>query len=89
VTLTLYEYIGLHMHHAITGYFKDATGHWVAKLDCGHDLPLQHNPPAANNDWALTQTGRDDKIGVILLCSKCIAGAPRDREFNQFVVSQF
>jgi Protein of unknown function (DUF3565) len=70
------------MHHAIIGYFKDATDHWVAKLDCGHNQQLQHNPPVSNNPWVVTQMGRDDKIGVILLCSKCIAGSALDRPFS-------
>ncbi len=70
------------MHHAITEYFQDETGHWVAKLDCGHNQQLQHNPPLANNPWVLTQMGRDDKIGVILLCTKCIAGEKPDRLFS-------
>lgn len=81
-TLTLNEYTGLHMHHAITGYFQDEAGHWVAKLDCGHGQHLPHNPPKANNAWVLTQTGRDDKIGVVLMCKKCIAGEMPERTFS-------
>jgi hypothetical protein len=73
------------MHHAITGYFQDDAGHWVARLDCGHDLHLQHNPPVANNPWILTQTGRDDKIGVLLICTNCIAGVAPNRQFSSLL----
>ena len=76
------------MHYAITGYFKDVTEHWVARLDCGHDQQLQHNPPASNNAWVLTQMGRDDKIGVLLVCTKCIAGIAPDRQFSNLLSRQ-
>jgi hypothetical protein len=65
------------MHKAITGYLRDDAGQWVAKLDCGHNQHVEHNPPAQNNAWVLTQTGRDDKVGVLTICKKCIEGTPR------------
>ena len=77
------------MHHAIINYSQDPHGHWAAELDCGHDQVFVHNPPEQDNAWILTPMGRNNKIGVVLMCEKCIKGAPRDREFNQFMVSQF
>jgi hypothetical protein len=76
------------MHHAISDYFQGKAGHWVAKLDCGHEQELIHNPPVANNAWVLTQTGRDDKIGVLLVCKKCIAGVAPDRRFSELIDRQ-
>jgi hypothetical protein len=76
------------MHHAITGYFQDEAKHWVARLDCGHNQPLVHNPPVSNNAWVLTETGRDDKIGVMLVCTKCIAGMSPDRQFSSMLAKE-
>jgi Protein of unknown function (DUF3565) len=70
------------MHHAIQGYYIDVAGHWVAKLDCGHNQALPHNPPMSDNPWVMSQRGRNDKIGVLMVCAKCIEGAPRDRQFS-------
>jgi hypothetical protein len=66
------------MHQAITGYLQDDAGHWVAKLDCGHHEQMRHDPPTANNAWVLTHKGRNDKVGVVMICKKCIAGTPPD-----------
>ena len=88
INLTLNEYIGLNMHHAITGYFQNDAKQWIARLDCGHDQTLIHNPPVTNNAWVLTQTGRDDKIGVILVCTKCIAGVSPDRQFSSLLAKE-
>jgi Protein of unknown function (DUF3565) len=66
------------MSYAISGYFQDTEGQWVAKLLCGHHQRLQHNSAKAGGAWFSTQMGRDDKIGVLMVCQKCIAGAPRD-----------
>ena len=76
------------MHYAITGYFQDVEGHWVAKLGCGHDQQLPHNPPVANNPWVLTQTGRADKIGVLVVCTDCIAGTAPNRQFSSSLDSK-
>lgn len=70
------------MHYAINDYFQDTTGHWVARLQCGHNQELRHEPPASNNAWVLSQSGRDDKIGVLLVCTKCIAGIAPDHQFS-------
>ena len=63
----------------IVGYFQDEENHWVAKLACGHNQHVRHNPPLVSRPWVLTQAGRDGKIGVLLGCKKCDAGAPADR----------
>jgi hypothetical protein len=67
------------MHHAISDYFQSKAGNWVAKLDCEHEQELKHDPPAANNAWVLTQAGRGDKMGVLLVCKMSIAGVTPDR----------
>lgn len=67
------------MHQAITGYSQDDEGHWMAKLDCGHHEQMRHDLPKANNAWVLTKAGRDDKVGVVLICSNCIAGIAPNR----------
>jgi len=71
------------MHHTITGYFQNDAKQWVARLDCGHDQTLIHNPPVTNNAWVLTQMGRDDKIGT-----KCIAGVSPDRQFSSLLARE-
>lgn len=63
----------------IVGYFQDEENHWVAKLACGHNQHVRHNPPLVSRPWVLTHEGRDEKIGVLLGCKKCDVGAPADR----------
>ncbi|MDO8456038.1 MAG: DUF3565 domain-containing protein [Burkholderiaceae bacterium] len=67
------------MQQPIVGYFEDDEGHWVAKLACGHNQHVRHNPPLVSRPWVLTHAGRDAKIGVLLACKKCDEGAPPDR----------
>lgn len=67
------------MQQPIVGYFEDDEGHWVAKLACGHNQHVRHNPPLVSRPWVLTHAGRDAKIGVLLACKKCDEGAPADR----------
>jgi len=67
------------MQQPITSYFQDEEKHWVAKLACGHNQHVRHNPPLVSRPWVLTQAGRDGKIGVLLDCKKCDEGAPADR----------
>ena len=69
----------------ITGYFQDEENHWVAKLACGHNQHVRHNPPLVSRPWVLTQAGRDGKIGVLLGCKECgddVVGAPIDSSIN-------
>ena len=76
------------MHHAIIGYFQDEAGQWFAKLDCGHGQQLMQDAPAANNAWVQSQMGRDDKIGVLMICPKCISGEMPDRLFSSHLDKQ-
>ena len=66
------------MQQPITGYFQDEENHWVAKLACGHNQHVRHNPPLVSRLWVLTQAGRDEKLGALLGCKKCDAGAAAD-----------
>ncbi len=63
---------------SIVGYHRDDEQHWVAKLACGHNQHVRHNPPWANREWVITQKGRDNMIGYELNCVKCCKKAPRD-----------
>ncbi|MBK9340610.1 MAG: DUF3565 domain-containing protein [Rhodoferax sp.] len=72
------------MQQPITGYLQDEENHWVAKLACGHNQHVRHNPPLVYRPWVLTHEGRDEKIGVLLNCKKCDEGAPPDRVVRCF-----
>jgi hypothetical protein len=63
----------------IVGYFQDEENHWVAKLACGHNQHVRHNPPLVSRPWVLTQAGRDGKMGVLLGCKKCDAESVENR----------
>jgi len=66
------------MKRPIVGFHKDAEGHWVARLACGHNQHVRHNPPWQNRPWVRTESGRRSRIGAMLDCKKCDEGAPRD-----------
>lgn len=66
------------MKQAIVGYHKDEFGDWVAKLACGHNQHVRHNPPWVNRPWVESCEGREAKIGLLLNCKKCDEGAPLD-----------
>jgi hypothetical protein len=63
----------------ITGYHLDEENYWIAELECGHNQHVRHNPPWTNRPWVVTEAGRTEKLGAILRCKKCDAGAPPDR----------
>lgn len=65
---------------AITGFHQDEADDWVAELDCGHDQHVRHRPPWTNRLWVITPEGRQSMIGHKLVCKKCAAGAPPDRD---------
>ena len=67
------------MERPITGFHRDATGHWVAELGCGHDQHLRHDPPWELRPWVVTPEGRRSRLGVRLNCVKCDCGEPPDR----------
>ncbi|MEW5973383.1 MAG: DUF3565 domain-containing protein [Pseudomonadota bacterium] len=66
------------MHQPIRGYHLDEEGHWVAELACGHNQHVRHQPPWTCRPWVTTETGRTGRLGHILDCKKCDAGAPPD-----------
>lgn len=66
------------MKQAIVGYHLDEEAHWVAKLACGHNQHVRHDPPWQNRPWVITKLGREQKLGLILDCIKCDEQAPRD-----------
>ncbi|MEO1367320.1 MAG: DUF3565 domain-containing protein, partial [Acidobacteriota bacterium] len=60
----------------IVGYHRDADGHWVARLACGHFQHVRHDPPWTLRPWVTTPGGRASRYGVELGCRKCARGAP-------------
>mgnify|MGYP000324306075 CR=1 FL=1 len=66
------------MKQAIVGYHIDEEGHWVAKLRCGHNQHVRHDPPWQNRLWVTTENGREQQLGLLLNCVKCDDKAPRD-----------
>jgi hypothetical protein len=67
------------MQQPITGYHQDEAGDWVARLKCGHNQHVRHQPPWINRPWVTTHEGRDEHIGHLLDCKKCDQGLPPDR----------
>jgi len=67
------------MKQPIVGYHQDEEEHWVAKLACGHNQHVRHDPPWTNRPWVTTHEGRDAHIGTLLDCKKCDRGEPPDR----------
>lgn len=66
------------MKQAIVGYHLDEESHWVAKLACGHNQHVRHDPPWQNRPWVIERSGRDKHLGLLLNCVKCDGSAPRD-----------
>ncbi len=62
----------------IVGFHQDHEQHWVARLGCGHNQHVRHDPPWSNRLWVITQAGRDAALEQMLGCRKCVQGAPRD-----------
>jgi hypothetical protein len=61
------------MPQAIVGFHQDENGHWVADLECGHGQHVRHDPPWQLRPWVLTAEGRQTRLGVELLCKRCLA----------------
>jgi hypothetical protein len=76
------------MHQAIASFYLDESGHWTAKLDCGHVLQLPYSPPATRNSWVLTTTGREDKIGVLVVCKTCVEGMSLQHQASALILPQ-
>ena len=59
------------MLQAIVDFYLDEEAHWVAKLACGHSQHVRHNPPWQNRPWVMTSDGRNEKLGMMLMCKCC------------------
>ncbi len=66
------------MQQPIVGFHQDAETHWVARLACGHQQHVRHDPPWTQRPWVTTQAGRNATLGQALACRKCDQAAPRD-----------
>lgn len=66
------------MKQPIVGFHLDGEQHWVAKLKCGHNQHVRHNPPWTVRVWVTTEDGRQSMLGHQLNCVKCIEHSPRD-----------
>lgn len=66
------------MRQAIVGFHRDDDNHWVARLACGHNQHVRHDPPWVNRPWVITETGRRERLGALLECVRCERGEPRD-----------
>ncbi|WP_370329240.1 DUF3565 domain-containing protein [Balneatrix alpica] len=62
----------------ICGYHQDELGDWVARLACGHNQHVRHQPPWQNRPWVINAEERRQQLGSLLLCKKCVTQAPRD-----------
>lgn len=67
------------MQQPIVGFHLDPENHWVAELACGHYQHVRHDPPWIERPWVVTEAGRRSRLGLLLECKKCDAGAPPDR----------
>lgn len=67
------------MQQKIIGYHLDEEQHWVAELGCGHFQHVRHNPPWTVLPWVTTVEGRQQQLGMILICKKCDVAAAEDR----------
>ena len=66
------------MEQVIVGFQLDEQAHWVARLACGHNQHVRHDPPMTNRPWVLTEAGRASRMGHPLRCKKCLSNAPAD-----------
>lgn len=67
------------MRRRIRGFHRDAEGHWVADLACGHGRHVRHDPPLSERPWVLTAEGRQARLGTELDCVRCDRREPPDR----------
>ncbi len=59
------------MLQAIIGFTTDEENHWLAKLQCGHNQHVRHQPPFINRPWVINELTRMEKLGQQLNCVKC------------------
>ena len=62
------------MNRKIVSFHQDEEGHWVAKLECGHNQHVRHSPQWTNRPWVITPEGREAALGAVLDCKKCDQG---------------
>lgn len=60
----------------IVGFHRDAEGHWVAELECGHGQHVRHDPPWQRRPWVTSAEGRSRFLGTTLPCVRCAPAAP-------------
>ncbi|MBA1201928.1 DUF3565 domain-containing protein [Pseudomonas capeferrum] len=58
----------------VQGFHRDAEGHWVVELSCGHTQHLRHQPPWQARPWVLDPRQRDERIGQPFACGWCAQG---------------
>lgn len=59
------------MKRAITGFYEDVEGYFVAMLECGHEQHVRHKPPFIERPWVTSEAGRRAMIGVEIDCRAC------------------
>jgi hypothetical protein len=59
----------------IIGFHQDDLGDWVADLECGHTQHVRHDPPWQQRPWVITESGRAEHLGTILMCVRCVTEA--------------
>ena len=59
------------MKQPVVGFSQDECGDWVAQLKCGHRQHVRHQPPMVERPWVLTETGRRQRLGMLLNCLLC------------------
>lgn len=59
----------------IVAFHQDDEGDWVADLACGHSQHVRHRPPWEVRAWVITASGRDGRIGTMLVCGACSAAS--------------
>jgi hypothetical protein len=56
----------------IVGYHLDERFDWAAKLECGHQQHVRHDPPWNTRHWVTSSQERLQHIGQNLLCVACL-----------------
>lgn len=59
------------MLQTIIGFDTDEENHWFAKLQCGHNQHVRHQPPFINRPWVLQKATRKAMLDQKLNCTKC------------------
>lgn len=70
------------MQRAITGFYEDVEGHFVAMLECGHEQHVRHKPPFIERPWVTSEEGRNAKIGALIECRACDAALETEAANN-------